>query len=214
MAFQNGGFTVIFISRYCYIHLGAQQLWTSARAERTDTARAGASAQRWDMLYSSTKQAARGEVSGFCQQSAMVALGWLPRMTHSGDVSQCTYQGPGYQNGVAPPCHTLSSTKRKGFLETQSWGGGPYYPAAELDILMSNLNLSTQVACTTSNQQHIPPSSSCVLAGRARVKPALARQSLQEMGCSSIQLHSRVTSGNHLTTTYPVHKLPREVPTR
>lgn len=63
MAFQKG-FTLIFISRYIHLPLGAQQLWTLGRAERrTDVARASTSAQRWDMLCGSTKQAARGEIS-------------------------------------------------------------------------------------------------------------------------------------------------------
>lgn len=79
MAFWRGRFTVISISRYFSIPLGAQQLWTLRRAERrTDVARAGASAQRWDMLCGRTKQAARGEISGFCQQRAMVALAGCP----------------------------------------------------------------------------------------------------------------------------------------
>lgn len=47
-----------------------------------------------------------------------------------------------------------------------------------------------------SNKQHIPPSSSCMLAGRAWVKPALTWESFQETACSSIQLHCKITPGS------------------
>lgn len=168
------------------------------------------------MFCSSTKQAERGNISGFCQQRAMVALGWLPRMAQSGHVSLCTHHEPSCQNGVAQPPLTLQHTQKKEAPWKCSHGGEekPYYPATELHTFMSELNLSAQVTCTTSNQQHAPPSSSCMLSGRAWVKPTLARQSVLEMGCSYIQLHSRVTPRSHTTTTYLVHKVPSKVPTR
>lgn len=112
---------------------------------------------------------------------------------------------------------SLSNTHTKKKVPWKCSHGGeekPYYPATELHTFVSELNLSTQVTCTTSNQQHVPPSSSCMLSGRAWVKPTLARQNLLEMGCSYIQLHSRVTPRSHTTTTYLVHKVPSKVPTR
>lgn len=166
------------------------------------------------MLCCSTKQAARGEISGFCQQRAMVALGWLPGMAHSGEMSHCAPTRDLAVRMAQSPL-TLSSMKRKGSLETQSWRGAPYYPVTELQTFMSKLNLSTQVACTTSNHQNAAPSSSCMLSVRAWVKSALAQQSILEMGCSSIQLHGRVIPGSLCTaTTYPVHEIPSRVPIR
>ena len=161
MAFWKGGFTVTFISRYFYIPLGAQQLWTLGRAERrTEVARSGTSAQRWDMLCGSTKRAPRGAKSqDFANRGQWWPWAGCPGW-HTMETSHCApTRDLAVKMGWLNHLSTLSSTKRKGFLEMQSWGG-PYYPATELHTLMSKLNLSTQVACTTSNQQHVPPSSS------------------------------------------------------
>lgn len=141
--FWNGGFIIIFICRYLYISLGAQQLWSLGRAGKMiDGVSAGTSAQRWDMHCSSTTQASRGDTSGFCQQRAMVALDWLSRTSHCA----LSHLGPGCQKGVAQWPLTLFSTNRKGCLETQS-PLGPYCSATELHTFMSKLNLSTPATC-------------------------------------------------------------------